>query len=83
MAELAMVQLARGRTSEALVTLRNAYASRPDAMGRYEPRSELDYFMALAFRRAGAIDSARVYEGYVRRAWENADPEVKQLLRAF
>ena len=36
--------------------------------------------MALAFRRAGALDSASVYEDYVRRAWSNADPEVKQLL---
>jgi tetratricopeptide (TPR) repeat protein len=78
--ELAKVQLERGRTTEAIATLRSAYASRPDAMGRYQPRSELDYFMALAFRRAGALDSAAVYEQYVRRAWSNADPEVKQLL---
>lgn len=78
--ELAKVQLERGRTTEAIATLRNAYASRPDAMGRYQPRSELDYFMALAFRRAGTLDSAAVYEDYVRRAWSNADPEVKQLL---
>jgi DNA-binding SARP family transcriptional activator/Flp pilus assembly protein TadD/TolB-like protein len=78
--ELAKVQLERGRTTEAIATLRNAYASRPDAMGRYQPRSELDYFMALAFRRANMLDSAAVYEDYVRRAWSNADPEVKQLL---
>jgi hypothetical protein len=83
LAELANVQLTRGHATDALATLRNAYAARPDAMGRYEPRSELDYFMALAFRRAGALDSAGVYERYARSAWTNADPEVKQLLRAL
>jgi DNA-binding SARP family transcriptional activator/tetratricopeptide (TPR) repeat protein/TolB-like protein len=81
MAELGLVQLARGRTAEALASFRNAYATRPDAMGRYQPRSELDLYMALAFRRAGELDSARLYQDYVRRAWHNADPEVRQLLR--
>jgi hypothetical protein len=52
-------------------------------MGRYQPRSELDLYMAMAFRQTGALDSAAVYEGYVRRAWVKADPEVKELLRAF
>jgi hypothetical protein len=83
MTELGIVQLLRGRTADALTSFRNAYATRPDAMGRYQPRSELDYYMALAFRRAGMSDSAAVYEGYVRRAWGAADPEVKRLLRAF
>lgn len=82
-AELAKVQLGRGRFAEALATLRAAHAARPDAMGRYQPRTELDYLMALAFRRAGALDSAAVYEGYVRHAWQHADPEVKGLLRNF
>jgi tetratricopeptide (TPR) repeat protein len=83
MAELAVVQLARGRSRDAIVTLRNAYAARPDAMGRYQPRSELDYLMAVAFRRAGRPDSASLYESRVRRAWANADPEVKARLAAF
>jgi hypothetical protein len=52
-------------------------------MGRYEPRSELDYLMALAFTRAGNRDSAEVYGGYARRAWRDADPEVKRLLGAL
>jgi Flp pilus assembly protein TadD/TolB-like protein len=83
MAELGLVQLQRGRVADAIASFRNAYATRPDAMGRYQPRSELDYFMALAFRRADMRDSAAVYEAYVRRAWANADPEVRRLLRAF
>lgn len=83
MSALGEVQLARGKASEAIDTFRKAYASRPDAMGRYQPRSELDYYMALAFRQAGMVDSAAVYEGYVRRAWANADPETKLRLRVF
>jgi tetratricopeptide (TPR) repeat protein len=83
MAELGLVQLARGRAADALTSFRHAYATRPDAMGRYQPRSELDLYMAMAFRQTGALDSAAVYEGYVRRAWVKADPEVKELLRAF
>ncbi len=82
-AELATVQLARGRAHDAIATLRTAYATRPDAMGRYEPRSELDYMMAVAFQRAGAADSARVYAAYARRAWVNADPEVQKLSRGL
>jgi predicted Zn-dependent protease len=82
-AELAAVQLARARANDAIATLRTAYATRPDAMGRYEPRSELDYMMAVAFQRAGAVDSARVYAAYARRAWASADPEVRALLRGM
>ena len=81
MTELGIVQLQRGKVGEALSSFRNAYATRPDAMGRYQPRSEVDYYMAQAFRQAGMHDSAAVYEGYVRRAWASADPEVKQRLR--
>jgi len=81
MTELGVVQLQRGKSAEALSSFRNAYATRPDAMGRYQPRSEVDYYMAQAFRQAGMHDSAAVYAGYVRRAWASADPEVKQRLR--
>jgi hypothetical protein len=49
-------------------------------MGRYVPRSELDLWMVRAFRAAGRADSAAVYEGYVRRAWREADPEVRRQL---
>ncbi len=49
-------------------------------MGRYEPRSELDYLMAVAFRDAGIRDSSAIYADRVRRAWRNADPEVKRQL---
>jgi hypothetical protein len=73
----AQAQLELGRPDDALRTLRNAYAGPLDAMGRYQPRSEIDYWMSIAFTRVGESDSARVYAGYVRRAWQNADPEVR------
>ncbi|HEY8310842.1 MAG TPA: tetratricopeptide repeat protein, partial [Gemmatimonadaceae bacterium] len=79
-AELSDAQLAQGRPRDAIATLRHAYASAPDAMGRYMPRSELDLSMSNAFSAAGVSDSARVYRAYVSRAWKNADPEVKRLL---
>jgi DNA-binding SARP family transcriptional activator/TolB-like protein len=79
-AELAHVQSAQGRPRDALATLRHAYVTTPDAMGRYMPRSELDLRMSAAFHAAGMADSARIYAGYVRRAWSHADPEVKRLL---
>ena len=78
--ELAKVQLARGRVNDAIGTLREAYSVHPDAMGRYLPRTEIDFWMAIAFRHAGMPDSALVYSRYARRAWSNADPEVKALL---
>jgi len=78
--ELAKVQLARGRPVDAIATLREAYAAHPDAMGRYLPRSEIDLWMAVAFRQVGSEDSASVYAGYVRTTWANADPEVTALL---
>jgi tetratricopeptide (TPR) repeat protein len=80
---LARAQLAQGHTADAIETLREAYEGALDSMGRYEPRSELDYLMALAFTRAGSRDSAAVYGGYVRRAWRDADPEVRRLLAAL
>ena len=80
---LARAQLAQGHAADAIVTLHEGYRGPLDAMGRYEPRSELDYLTALAFTRAGAHDSAAVYTARVRRAWRNADPEVKRLLAAL
>jgi DNA-binding SARP family transcriptional activator/TolB-like protein len=77
---LAKTELALGQPRAALVALRDAYATPLDGMGRYQLRSEIDLLMAQAFREAGEADSARLYDGYVRRAWRNADPEVKRLL---
>ena len=77
---LAKTEMALNQPRAALAALRDAYASPLDGMGRYQPRSELDLLMAQAFRKAGEADSARVYEGYVSRAWRYADPELKQLL---
>ena len=77
---LARVQLAQGRTHDAIATLREAYHSRPDAMGRYQPRSEIDLMMSRAFAAAGMHDSASVYLAYARAAWKDADPEMKRLL---
>ena len=78
--ELARAQMLAGRHREAISSLRTGYATRLDAMGRYVPISELDYWMSRAFAEAGQADSARVYAGYVERAWRNADPEVRQRL---
>jgi hypothetical protein len=55
----------------------------PDAMGRYEPRAELDLLMAQEFRAAGQRDSSLVYAGYVRKAWQHAEPEALARLAAF
>ena len=77
--ELAKTELALKQPRAALAALRDAYATPLDGMGRYQLRSEIDLLMAQAFREAGVADSARLYEGYVRRAWRNADPEVKRL----
>jgi tetratricopeptide (TPR) repeat protein len=78
--ELAKARMGLGRPQDAIAPLRQAYATRLDAMGRYVPISELDYWMSRAFAEAGQTDSARVYAGYVERAWRNADPEVRQRL---
>jgi DNA-binding SARP family transcriptional activator len=77
---LANAQSAQGRPRDAIATLRTAYATRLDAMGRYVPISQLDYHMARAFAWAGQADSARVYAAYVRTAWRDADPEIKKQL---
>lgn len=74
--ELARAQLAQGHAGDALGTLRDAYLAPLDGMGRYVPRSELDWWMSRAFSAAGQPDSARVYAAYVRSAWRRADPLV-------
>ena len=60
--------------------MRTAYATRLDAMGRYAPVSEIDFWMSRMFAEAGEADSARVYAGHVREAWTDPDPEVRRLL---
>jgi DNA-binding SARP family transcriptional activator/TolB-like protein/Flp pilus assembly protein TadD len=80
---LAIAELQLGQPSEAIAALRQAYEAPPDAMGRYVLRSELDLYMAIAFRAAGKPDSSAVYAGYVRRAWAHADPEVRAELAAL
>ena len=77
---LAETQLMLGQPRQAVAMLREAYATVLDGMGRYQPRSELDFLMSRAFRAAGDRDSATVYEARARRAWRDADPEVKRLL---
>lgn len=77
---LAQAYLAIGQPDSALLVVRQAYGGPLDAMGRYVPRTELDYLMALSFAREGKSDSAKVYAGYVRRAWAHADPIVKRRL---
>ena len=78
--ELAKARMASGRPRDAIAALRTAYATRLDAMGRYVPISELDFWMARAFSEAGEADSARVYRAFFDRAWANADPDVRRQL---
>ena len=80
---LAIAELELHHPREAIAALRQAYESPPDAMGRYVLRSELDLYMALAFREAGQADSSAVYASHVRAAWKHADPEVRAKLRAI
>ena len=80
--ELARARIANGHPAEAIAALRTAYATRLDAMGRYVPISEVDYWMSRAFEAAGQPDSARVYREYHERAWKDADPEVRRHLAA-
>jgi DNA-binding SARP family transcriptional activator/predicted Zn-dependent protease/TolB-like protein len=74
---LAIAELELHHPLQAIAALRQAYESPSDAMGRYVLRSELDLYMALAFRAAGEPDSSAVYASYVRTAWKHADPEVR------
>jgi tetratricopeptide (TPR) repeat protein len=78
--EEARAQMAQSRPSDAIATLRRAYAVPLDAMGRYVPRSELDYWMTLAFKSAGQRDSATVYATRVRTAWSAGDARVRAKL---
>lgn len=78
--DLARAQLAQGRTTDAISTLRDGYRAQLAAMGLYVPRSELDFEMARTFAAAGATDSARVYAAYAASAWSNADPHVRRRL---
>jgi DNA-binding SARP family transcriptional activator/tetratricopeptide (TPR) repeat protein len=80
--ELAKARLAVGKPREAIAALRPAYATRLDAMGRYVPISELDFWMSTAFDAAGEADSARVYRDRFERAWRNADPEFRAQVAA-
>jgi DNA-binding SARP family transcriptional activator/predicted Zn-dependent protease len=80
---LARTLLAQRHPDRAIETLRRAYIEPLDAMGRYVPRSELDFEMARAFVALDRADSARVYSDYVRRAWANADPEIKARLKSL
>lgn len=78
--ELARAQLALHHPADALETLRQARLAPVDAMARYAPRSELDWYSARAFAEAGQRDSALVYATYVRQAWKNADANVRSRL---
>ena len=80
--ELAKARMALGRPRDAVTALRHAYATRLDAMGRYVPISELDFWMGQAFAQAGETDSARVYLGHFERAWGNAEPDARARLTA-
>lgn len=80
LAEQAKSELALGRPEEALATLRRAYIVPLDAMGRYQPRTELDWLMAQALRAAGQADSAAIYDRWVMEAWADADPEIRAKL---
>ena len=74
---LAEAQLALGQPRAAIRALRDAEEGPLDSMGRYVPRTELEFALARAFAATGQRDSARTYAASVRRAWADADPEVK------
>ena len=78
--ERSNAQLAQGHSADAIASLRDAYTAPLAAMGRYVPRSELDFQMARAFAAAGAMDSASTYARYAAAAWRAADPAVVRRL---
>ena len=80
--ELARSLIALGRGADAVAALRAGYRTDLDAMARYAGRSELDWWMARAFTAAGRADSARVYDGYARAAWRDADPDFLRMVGA-
>ncbi|MEO7217430.1 MAG: hypothetical protein ABI026_04485, partial [Gemmatimonadaceae bacterium] len=76
-------ELAQNLPTRAIATLRDAYKGPLDAMGRYQPRSELDYLMSVAFSASGSADSAATYSKYADVALANADPEIKRRLHSL
>ena len=78
--ELARAQLAQRHYADAIATLHNAQLAPVDAMARYVPRSELDWWLARVFAASGASDSAATYGRYVRDAWRSADASVRARL---
>ena len=72
-----------GNADSALAVVRAAYGVPLDAMGRYEPRSELDYDMARGLISPGSRDSAIVYVQRLQEAWKHADPDVRSRLSAL
>ncbi|HEV8447280.1 MAG TPA: hypothetical protein VGQ44_10680 [Gemmatimonadaceae bacterium] len=78
--ELARARLALGRPDSAIAALRDAYMAPVDAMARYVPRTEIDWWMSRAFTAAHQPDSAAVYAAYARDAWRNADPQFRARL---
>lgn len=78
--QLGEIHLAQGDAAGAVALFRQAREGPLNAMGRYVPHTEMDFWLARAFARAGERDSARVYANWVRKAWDHADPEVKARL---
>ena len=78
--ELARAQSAQRHYADAITTLRDARLTALDAMGRYVPHSEIDWWLARTFAAAGQPDSAHVYAEYVRSAWRHADAAVRARL---
>jgi tetratricopeptide (TPR) repeat protein len=75
--ELGRALIDGGHADAAVSALRDAYLAPVDAMGRYVPRSELDWWMSRAFAASGQRDSAVVYAKYVRDEWKQADAFVR------
>ncbi len=78
--ELARARLALGHPDSAIAALRDADMAPVDAMARYVPRTEIDWWMSRAFTAAHQPDSAEVYAAYVREAWRHADPSFRARL---
>ncbi len=78
--QLGEIHLAQGDAAGAVALFRQAREGPLNAMGRYVPHTEMDFWLALAFGREGQRDSARVYAAWVRAAWKHADPEVRARL---
>ncbi|HEY4130291.1 MAG TPA: BTAD domain-containing putative transcriptional regulator, partial [Gemmatimonadaceae bacterium] len=78
--ELARAELAQGHASDAIAALRDAHTAPLNAMGRYVPHSEIDWWLTRAFLANGQRDSALVYAGYLRDAWKHADAPIRARL---